>query len=694
MAKTDDRYFDRELSWLAFNGRVLQEAANPDVPLLERLKFLAIFSSNLDEFFRVRVASLRSLLRLKKKKRENLDFNPAKLLKRIHRVVHIQQQEFGEIFLGQILPELRREGIHLHAKGYLGIPNRAEFSAFFETRVRQHLHPFVLNQKKSGETFLVNRGLYMVVELWPESDSGFTPFEPDFGLVEIPSAEVGRFVVSSSNGKTEVVFLDDLIRRHLTDLFPGSEVGEAYSVKMTRDAELYLEDEFSGDLVEMIAKSLAKRESGLPTRFLYDPRMPYPMVTALKRVFDLDDEDLVAGGAYHNFSDFFSFPDFGRTDLQYPVWNPAPHPDLSERSSLFSTIRASDRLLHVPYQSIDPVIGFLNEAADDPAVKDVAITLYRVSGRSEVCAALIRAAQHDKRVTAFVEVKARFDEKPNIDWARRMEEAGVHVLYSKPGIKVHAKVALVGRIEPDGQKVDYAYLSTGNFNEKTARVYSDLGLFTADARLTSDLRELFELLRTDEDRDFSHLLVAPRFLRSEFEALIDREIAHARAGRPAGIVAKVNSLEDEKMIDKLYEASNEGVDIRLIVRGICRILPGVDGLSERIAVTSIVDRFLEHARIFRFENGGDSALYLASADWMKRNLSRRIEVAFPIYDQHVRDEVERALDIQLRDNTKARILDRKQLNRYVEAAEGDEMHRAQAETWAMYSGQWELGTEV
>jgi polyphosphate kinase len=333
----------------------------------------------------------------------------------------------------------------------------------------------------------------------------------------------------------------------------------------------------------------------------------------------------------------------------------------------------------VPYQSFDSVVGFLSQAADDPSVKDVSVTLYRVARDSEVCSALIRAAERGKDVTAFVEVKARFDEQPNIDWGREMEAAGVKVVYSKPGIKVHAKVALVGRAEADGKSRDYAYLATGNFNEKTAHVYADLGLFTADQRIGKDVRKLFRLLTEDKEQKFKHLLVAPKGLRPGFEYLIDREIAHAADGLPARITAKMNSLEDGKMIEKLYEASRAGVKIRLVVRGICRLRPGLKGVSDGIEVTSIVDRFLEHTRIFRFENAGDPEYYLGSADWMRRNLNRRVEVVFPIYDQMVKAEIGELLEIQLRDNVKARIIDASQANSFVE--NGEPACRAQEETY-------------
>ena len=675
-----DLLFDRELSWLSFNERVLQEAGDPSVPLLERLKFLAIYSSNLDEFFRVRVASIRSLLRLGGGARKKLEFNPAKTLKRIQRTVVDQQQRFGRIFTNEILPALRDEGIHIYDQGFRGLPETEAMREMFLGMVLPHLHPQIL-EGNGDAPFLRNRGLYLVAELWPEDDgSTFTVLEPGYGIVEIPSEELPRFlVIESPHDRQEVVFLDDVVRTFLDVVFPGYEVGEAYSIKMTRDAELYLnEDEFDGNLVAAIEKSLQKRETGAPTRLLFDPRTPYRMVVALKSAFDLEDDDLIVGGVYHNFSDFFSFPDFGREDLKYERLPPLPHPVLSGAPSIWDVMTTGDQLLHVPYQSFQPVIDFFEAAASDTGVEEVYATLYRVSSESPIVEALIAASEAGKRTTAFVEVKARFDEEPNISWARRMEEAGVRVLYSRPRIKVHAKMGLAVRREDDRRKL-YAYLGTGNFNEKTALVYSDLGLFTCDPLITADVMRVFDMLEDPKSKpDFEHLLVAPVCLRKDLSRLIKREVAHAAEGRAAGITLKLNSIEDPKTIRRLYGASRAGVPVRMIVRGICRAVPGVKGVSDNLVITSIVDRYLEHARIYRFENGGNPAYYLASADWMRRNLDHRIEVAFPVYDKRLQGFLDEILDFQLRDSERARIIDERQTNPRVEGENGV---RAQVETY-------------
>ncbi len=679
-----ERYHDRELSWLAFNARVLQEAGDPGVPLLERLKFLAIFSSNLDEFFRVRVASLRSLLRLKKKTVKQLGFNPRKLLRAIHREVVRQQRLFGEIFSNEILPALEENGICFSFGHDLSEAESTFVERYFREHVQQRLSPKVLGSE--GAPFLENRAIYLVTELWPDGDrSTVFPSAPEYGMVPLYGDGLSRFVeISRDDDRARVMFLDDIIRSSMGRLFPGYDCGEVYAVKVTRDAELYLDDEFGGDLVEMIKKSLGKRDRGLPTRFLYDLRMPYPMVTALKTQFGLEDEDLVLGGQYHNYSDFFAFPDFGRSDLASTPMPPLAHPDLSRADPVLDVVARRDVLLHFPYQSFESVIRLFEEAAEDPTVSDIRITLYRVASDSRIAKALIRAATRGARVTAFVEVKARFDEEPNLRWGDEMEAAGVRVLYSLPGLKVHSKLAVITRSASGGVQ-HFTYLATGNFNEKTARVYTDHALITANQRFAKDALQVFDFLSGGADEvKAKSLLVAPFGLRSGFEKLIDREIANAENGKDAWILAKMNSLEDVAIIDRLYAASRAGVKVRLVVRGICRLVPGVPGLSDNIRVTSIVDRFLEHARVYMFCNDNTPELFLASADWMTRNLDRRVEIAFPVADDALRSQLEDMLLVQCRDNRKARIVDDRMRNRYV--TNDEPRCRAQLEIYQYVAG--------
>jgi polyphosphate kinase len=680
--KDGDRFFDRELSWLAFNARVLQEAADPTVPVGERLDFLAIYSSNLDEFFRVRVASLRSLLRLKKKRVEQLSFDPVQLLREIHDVVDEQQTRFGEIFRHEIVPELGRAGISLINETKVTPQQVAFLRADFVERIAPLIQPILLSAQEEAP-FLKNRGTYLLVELWPPGGRVLGA-HCEHALIEVPSPPLPRFVaLPARDGHHEVLFIDDVIRLNLNTLFPEREAGNAWAIKLSRDAELYLEDEFSGSLVESIRKSVKKRETSLPCRFLYDLHAPYPLVRDVRERFALAEQDLVPGGRYHNLHDLADFPRFGHeARLSEPPLPPLPHPELEHAPSILAAIAERDRMLHYPYQSFDPVVRMLEEAGKDPAVESIAITLYRVANESSVVQALIDAAENGKQVTAFVEVKARFDEELNLLWAERMEAAGVRTLYSIPGLKVHAKLALIVRRE-DGKRRRYAYLGTGNFNEKTARLYTDHALLTADRDLTVEVQRVFRFLAGElEEPRFEHLMVAPFDLRKRFYRLIEREILAAVKGKPAGMILKMNSLEDDRIIARLYRASRAGVPIDMIVRGICCLVPGVPGMSETIRVRSIVDRFLEHGRIYLFENGAKPLYWLASADWMNRNLSRRVEVAFPVRDPALQQELRTILDLQLADNQKARIIDELQSNRY--ARTGGPPVRAQVDTYRFF----------
>lgn len=685
------RYADRELSWLSFNARVLQEAADPSVPLLERVKFLAIYSSNLDEFFRVRVARLRSLADVDDGEAAASRF--AHRLWEIRRMVTAQQERFGRIYRQGILPDLARHGLHILDDRSVDATQRDHACAYFTETLRPHIDPVFLDPDATEPEvpFLENNTLYLVATLWPLH---VPAAHPRYVLVRVPAPPVHRFVEVPSEDGRAFLFLDDVVRLGLPDLLPAYELGTAYAVKLSRDAELYLGDETEGDLVAKIRENLARRKTGPPCRFLYDPAMPFALSALLKTRLALADEDMVLGGRYHNFSDFLGFPphadrgaDVEWRGLYFEPLPPLDHPDLEDAPSILAAIAEQDHLLHFPYQRYDYVLRFLDEAARDEAVEAIWITLYRVAPDSGVTQALLEAARRGKRVVAFVEVKARFDEAPNLRWAQKLEAAGVHVLYSMPDIKVHTKIALVSRREGDGARL-YAYLGTGNFNERTARIYADHALLTADPRLTREVRAVFGYLCGEtETAVFEHLLVAPFTLRKGLYRLIDAEVAHARAGRRGALVAKMNAVEDEDVIDRLYAAIEAGVDVRLVVRGICRLVPEEEG-EQRPLVTSIVGRFLEHARIYRFHDDGNDHLYLASADWMTRNLSRRVEVAFPIYDDRLRRELDDILDLQLRDNTKARRLDTAQRNDYHRPA-GPPVH-AQADTYRMLEARLRL----
>jgi len=681
---TKKTFYNRELSWLSFNHRVLQEAKDQSLPLFERLKFLAIYSSNLDEFFRVRVASLRSLLALKDTTQKKLEFNPRFLLKKILDTVHLQQEEFGNIFREEINPMLESENIFLVDDKSI-LQNHKEFiSNYFRDQIVPFIQPIILDKNKIS-TFLHNQAIYFALRLIQKQKKKSISPRYKYAIVEIPAERLGRFVRLPSEGdKHYVIFLDDIIRLHLPELLPGYKIDSCYSIKLTRDAELYIDDEFTGDLLLKIQKGLAKRKVGAPSRFLYDAKMPDELLKYLRSALKLDRNDLVPGGRYHNFNDFFSFPgvlkNINKSHLQNEVLPPIVSKELEGVISVFDVISEKDVLLSFPYQSFGYVVKFLEEAADDVNVKSIKITLYRVADESLIVRSLIKAAENGKKVTVFVEVKARFDEESNFSSADALEKAGVKVYFSFPGLKVHSKLCLIERTEKKKSKY-YTYLATGNFNEKTARIYSDHAILTANQQFGKDADRVFNFLERKNDKVKSkELIVAPKKMRRTFINLIDNEIRNAKENKPSGIIIKLNSLEDRKMINKLYEASNAGVQIRIIVRGICCLIPGINGLSDNIEVISIVDRFLEHARIFIFFNGGEKKYFLSSADWMKRNLSRRIEVAFPVHDNEIQKQLQKMIDLQLNDNVKARIVDKEQKNEYMNY-EGEQKIRSQYEIY-------------
>lgn len=656
-------YVDRETSWLHFSHRVLQEAADPTVPLLERLFFCGIFSSNLDEYFRVRVASLRTLLRLGKVDAGKLGIDPHRLLHDIHRIVLAQQEGYG-VIIGKILDELAKQGIRRIDEASVRPEHREFLRNVFDETLAPLIEPIPL-EGADGKPFLRNHQVYLVVESWPRERENRHSWTPVYSLVEVPSS-IPRFVsLPSAGGDHLVMFLDDVIRFNLDRLLPEHEVGRSYAVKLTRDAELHVEDEFEGDLVEAIRNSLKNREIGPPSRFLYDQRAPYVLVHRVQHVLALSEEDMVLGARYHNLNDYMGFPRFGREDLSYPPWPALPHPVLDSADSVFEVIRDRDQVVHTPYQSFDSVVRFLDEAATDPEVDELWLTVYRVASDSSVLHALIKAAEAGKRVTVFMEVQARFDEESNLEWADRLEAAGVRTLYSMQGLKVHAKIAMAVRREDEGRRL-YCFVGTGNFNEKTARIYADHGIFTCDERITRDVEQVFLFLAGEiEEPETEHLLVAPFTLRKGFNRLIKHEAKRATAGEPSGMTLKMNSLEDPKIIARLYDASVAGVPIDIIVRGICRLIPGVKSQSETIRVRSIIDRYLEHARVYAFHHDGEDRMYLASADWMKRNLSRRVEVAIPVYDAEAKRQLQTLIDLELADSRKARVIDATGTNPYV-----------------------------
>ncbi len=673
-----NRFIQRDLSWLDFNYRVLQEAKDPNVPLMERIKFLAIYSSNLDEFFRVRVASHRNLLKIGKKTIKKLDYDPEAVLLKIQKKVSDQAVEFSDIFEHQIIPELRRHDIHLIQRDQL----TQEQEAFIDTYFQEYLLPFVqpvLLVKDKIRPFLNNKALYLAILM---KDKENLSQQEQYGIIKIPSDHLPRFIeLPAKKSGHELIMLDEIVRHSVMWLFPGYQIINTYSIKLTRDGELYIDDEYQGDLVKKIKTSLLKRDVGPASRLVYDKTIPSQFLQYLMTVLGVDKLDLFQEGRYHNNFDFFKFPSFGLDHLKDQPLPPMDYLPLADTDSIFEPIRANDQLIHVPYHKYEPVIQFFEHAAKDPNVTHIKIIQYRVAPNSRIMEALISAVKSGKQVYAFIEVKARFDEEANLRWGEQLEKAGIVVRYSFPGLKVHSKLALVRRLEPDGPQL-YSYLSTGNFHEVTARIYSDLGFFTSDKRITSEVARIFSFLETVKlpNEEFKHLLVGQFNLRKTLIQLIDFEIAEAHQGKKASILLKVNSLQDEEMIEKLYEASQAGVKVELNLRGICSLMAGKKNLSENITAYSIVDRFLEHSRIFIFHHGGQEKVYLSSADWMERNLSFRIETAFPIYDPKLISEIKDILNIQRSDNVKARSLHYHHINQYL-PNHSDLAIRSQHETY-------------
>ncbi len=667
----------RDISWLAFNYRVLQEAKSPSVPLFEKIKFLAIYSSNLDEFFKIRVANHRNLLRVGKKTIRKLADDPKKILKEILEIVNTQQEEFSDIFYVHIKKGLKKQNIYIKRPNELNEEQLRFIENYFSAYMLPYVQPVLLKGNKI-RPFLNNGALYQMVWMEDKSKEG----KEEYAFVKVPSDHLPRHIELPSTGnRKDIIILDNIVRYSIPNLFPGYHIKDTFSFKLNRDAELYIDDEFSGNLIHKIRSSLNKRNIGPASRFVYDRSMPADLLSFIQDTFDLDKYDLFPEGRYHNNSDFFSFPNFGLKSLMNADLPPLSYPPLETSEGFFDRIKERDHLITFPYQSYESVVRFFENAAEDKKVTHIKIIQYRVARKSRIMNALMKAVKNGKQVSAFIEVKARFDEAANLKWGERLEAAGINVYYSFPGVKVHSKLALVLRNE-DNKSVIYSYLSTGNFHEDTSKIYSDYGLFTADKRLTAEIARVFTFLETVKmpDQDFEHLLVGQFNLRGDLVELIEKEIENAKEGKKASMILKMNSLQDIKIIKKLYEASAAGVKIKMIIRGICCLKPQVPGLSENIEAYSIVDRFLEHARVFIFHNEGDEKMYLSSADWMTRNLNYRIETTFPIYDKKIKKTIKDHINLQLEDNVKSRIIDADN-NNYFRNTKRDIAIRSQVETY-------------
>ncbi|MFN4082050.1 MAG: polyphosphate kinase 1 [Bacteroidia bacterium] len=653
-------FLDREVSWLRFNERVLQEAENAETPLMERIKFLAIFSSNLDEFFRVRVAQLRRLQKINGKKAISpYQYSPDEILAEIQRIVVNLQNRFTDVYNKQIIPALENRKIFFINEKQVNNRQEEDIKIYFKQQVLPHLFPVIID-RLLHVPHLKDRSIYLAIKMSHSKNL----VQPQHALIEVPTAVISRFyLLKEDDGTTNILMLEDIIRLNLSSIFSIFDYDkfEAYIIKITRDAEFDISKDddtgYQATLLSKIQKSIKQRSRGTPTRFVYDEAMPKDMLDLLVKKLELKNVNLIPGGRYHNFKDFMDFPKIGKSDDYYESLPQIPVYRIEKERTVFDAIDKGDIMIHHPYQSFDYLIRMLREAAIDPSVTTIRITLYRVAKHSNVVNALINAVKNGKKVIVLMELQARFDEESNIYWTTQLQEAGAMVFFGKPGQKVHCKFCLIER-NVNEVKSYYAHLSTGNYNGVTARIYSDICLFTKNIHITRDLMLVSDILFNNLRRTgFKELLVAPEFMKKQFLSLINNEAINAREGKPAYIIAKMNSLVDVDVIKALYAASNAGVKINLIVRGICCLVPGIANLSSNIKIISIIDRFLEHTRCYIFCNNNNEKVYLASADWMTRNLENRIEIAFPIIDETIKKKIINIINIQLADNASARLID-------------------------------------
>lgn len=673
-------YINREISWLSFNERVLQEAADKTTPLIERLKFLGIFSNNRDEFYRVRVATVKRLAKLGRKALSLYGEDPKELLTQLQRRVIEQQNRFENIYQ-ELLVELAGKNVFIINEKQLTSTQKIFVSEYFNNELSSELFPVMIDENKPFP-YMKDKASYMYLKL----ESNLPGRKNKYALIEIPSQNVSRFVTLPKHGKKHYIMLiDDVIRYNTDQIFEvfGYRTVAAFNVKLTRDAELDIDNDVSKSMIEKVSKSVKARKQGLPVRFVYDAAMPDDMLKYIMKKLGMDKKDnAIPGGRYHNFKNFINFPDLGEKELIYNHPPALLHKDL-ERNP-FTTLKAikqKDILLHYPYHTYNHIINLLREASIDPSVESIKITLYRLADASKIANALINAVKNGKKVTVLVELQARFDEENNIYWANKMQEEGARVIYGVPGLKVHSKLFVVTAREK-GKEVHYAHIGTGNFNEKTSRIYTDFSLLTANKEIAADLVKIFDFYENNfKVQSFKHLLVAPFFMRKDFVHLINNEIRFAKSGKKAEILLKMNSLVDKEMISKLYEASMAGVKVTLIIRGACSLVTEMEGWSDNIRAYSIVDKYLEHTRVFIFHNKGEEKIFISSADWMSRNLDHRSEVAVPIYSPEIRKQLKDIIQIQLSGNTKVRILDRKQENHYKRPRPGEKKVRVQDEIY-------------
>ncbi|REE25573.1 polyphosphate kinase 1 [Winogradskyella pacifica] len=678
MTKDKNIYINRELSWLKFNERVLQEAADKDVPLIERLRFLGIFSNNLDEFFKVRYATVKRIYEAGKGGKSELGgIKAGDLLEEITKIV-IKQQSYSLEILDEIDIELQNENIYVINETEIDDDHHEFIKNYFYQEISPALVVIMLNEDVALPE-LMDISAYLTVKMSSKEN------KDQVALIEISTA-MDRFVVlPSKNGSNYIIMVDDILRYCLDDIFNIFKYDSisAHMIKITRDGELDFDSDLSKSFIDKLSESVKDRQSGAPVRFVYDMNIEQKTLNLLLKLMSIDEkESLIPGGRYHNRRDYMSFPSLGRTDLLYAKIKPLPVKGLSLEESIFKTIAKKDYLVYTPYHTFSYIVKFLREAALDPKVKTIKITIYRLAQISHVASSLINAAKNGKKVTVSIELRARFDEAANITYAEQMQDEGIKMFFGVTGLKVHCKMCVIER-EEDYKLVRYGFISTGNFNESTAKIYTDFTLMTASPKILKEVNKVFDFFEVNyKINRYKHLITSPHYTKSKLFGLIDKEIESAKNGKPAYIKLKMNSISSYKMIDKLYEASRAGVKIQMIVRGICCLVPGVKGMSENIEIISIVDKFLEHTRLYIFSNQNDPKIYISSADWMTRNIDNRVEVSCPIYDEDIKVELKHLFDICWNDNVKARIINENQDNTY--RRNDNPKVRAQFDTYKYY----------
>ena len=670
---------NRDISWMYFNRRILDEAANPMIPLLERLNYLGIYSNNLDEFFQVRVATIRRMVEIEKKTTA-IKSDSKKTLKVIHKLNEEYSEDFEETFYG-LINEFKNEGIYFVNETQLSENQQKYINNFYREELMNSLFP-ILVSRMYVKPELNDKSIYMIVKI-SKSDENAKNKKKEIALIEIPTNDFSRFIVLPREGdKTYIMFLEDVIRFCLPQIFSTLHCDkyEAFTVKFTRDAEMDFDNSAYQSFMEKVSKGVKSRKKGLPTRFVYDRDITNDLLKFTENILNVDKYDAhVSEGRYHNMKDLMSFPTVNRDDLKFSPQPPVPIYDFENTESVIKLIRRKDQFLHFPYNSFDNFIRLLRESAINPDVKEIKISIYRLAKNSKVVKALICAAMNGKKVTASIELLARFDESSNINWAKRMKEAGINVIFGVEGLKTHGKLVHI-----TARNGNIACVGTGNFHEGTSNVYTDYLLMTAHKGIVDEVESVFQFLEQPyHSPRFKHLIVSPMFMRNQLYKLIKTETDNAKKGKPAYIHCKINHVVDEQIIQKLYLASNAGVEIKLLIRGNCSLKNGVTKLSKNIQAYGIIDRYLEHSRILVFANGGDERYFIGSADWMQRNLDTRVEVYVPIYDNNLKKQLRNTIDFGFRDNVKARIVDGSGMN-IVNETEDKLPFRSQEELYKRY----------